>query len=239
MPAPTIPEGQTLLQVLEVSWPNVPIKKNGVDVPISDLLAESAPAAASDKQVWATTHLVPTGEFLDACTSLTVVFDALGSAALDKIVKVDIQNNVAKLRERFLAKPLESATIQDLCLGEIKDKAFKATEGFVWLIRTLNFTLKALKRNVEDHTEELSVSFKNAYSDSLSNTHNFIMRGVAMGAWSLVPYRADFYKKLGNDQDKVKTDLIAYLAALEKFVEILRAFIETEPAIIPKKFKTF
>ena len=65
------------------------------------------------------------------------------------------------------------------------------------------------------------------------------MRGVAMGAWGLVPYRADFYKKLGSDHEKVKSELISYLASMEKIVEILRAFIETEPAIIPRKFKAF
>lgn len=105
--------------------------------------------------------------------------------------------------------------------------------------RTLNFTLKALMRNVQNESEELSASFKNAYSDSLANIHNFVMRGVASAAWGLVPYRADFYKKLGEDQAQVKADLISYLTALEKFVELLRAFIETESAIIPKKFKNF
>lgn len=239
MSAPTIPSGKTLLNVISRSWTDVPIKKDGGDVAITTILSEETPQAAGDKKAWATTNLVPTSEFLEACESLTVVFDALESAALDKIVKTDILNNVAKLRERYLAKPLESATIQELCLNEIKDKQFKATEGFVWLVRTLNFTLKALMRNVQNESEELSASFKNAYSDSLANIHNFVMRGVASAAWGLVPYRADFYKKLGEDQAQVKADLISYLTALEKFVELLRAFIETESAIIPKKFKNF
>ncbi|KAJ2905463.1 Pleckstriny domain-containing family A member 8 [Zalerion maritima] len=233
----------TLLDSIPVKWSDVPIYKvsggNKAKVGVADVLADVTPQVASDKQAWATSRLVSTEEFLKACEGLTLVFDALQSAALDKIVKADILNNVAKLRTRFEKTPAASPTIQELCLNEIKEKEFTATEGFVWLVRTLNFTLKALKRSVDDEAEELSASFKGAYQDSLAKIHNFVMRGVAMGAWGLVPYRAEFYKKLGEDQSKVKADLTAYLADLEKFVQILRAFIESEPTIMPKKFKTF
>ena len=44
------------------------------------------------------------------------------------------------------------------------------------------------------------------------------------------PYRADFYSKLGNDQDKVASELRTYLAALDKIVGILKAFLETKEA---------
>jgi hypothetical protein len=44
------------------------------------------------------------------------------------------------------------------------------------------------------------------------------------------PYRKDFYGKLGSDDDKVKEDMHEYLAALDKIVGILKAFVESKEA---------
>lgn len=41
---------------------------------------------------------------------------------------------------------------------------------------------------------------------------------------SATPYRADFYKKLGDDNAKVTSELDKEIAALEKNVAILKTF---------------
>jgi len=40
-----------------------------------------------------------------------------------------------KIRERQLAAPAESETLQDLVRNELKTKSHKATEGLLWLVR--------------------------------------------------------------------------------------------------------
>lgn len=47
---------------------------------------------------------------------------------------------------------------------------------------------------------------------------------------SATPYRKDFYAKLGSDQAKVRSELDAWLNALEKQVSILKAFQATKEA---------
>ena len=47
---------------------------------------------------------------------------------------------------------------------------------------------------------------------------------------SACPYRKDFYIKMGDDQAKVEEDLKAYVAALEKIVAILQAFLASKEA---------
>ena len=64
----------------------------------------------------------------------TSLFDVLGSVAFTP-VKNDMTGNIKKLRERQLAAPLESETLQDLCRNELKTKKHTATEGLVWLNR--------------------------------------------------------------------------------------------------------
>lgn len=44
-------------------------------------------------------------------------------------------NHVQKVRERQLAVPAESETLQVLVLNELKSKKHVATEGLVWLTR--------------------------------------------------------------------------------------------------------
>jgi glycolipid transfer protein (GLTP) len=40
-----------------------------------------------------------------------------------------------KLRDRLLAHPAESETVQQLCINELKTKKHSATEGLLWLVR--------------------------------------------------------------------------------------------------------
>jgi len=47
---------------------------------------------------------------------------------------------------------------------------------------------------------------------------------------SAVPYRKDFYAKLGDNPEKVQADLEAYLASFSKIVAILKEFINSKEA---------
>jgi len=80
---------------------------------------------------------------------------------------------IQKLRYRQLAAPLESETIQDLVLNELKAKKHTATEGLVWLVRGLDFTAVAISQNLATPSEELSTSFRNSYGNTLKPYHSW------------------------------------------------------------------
>ncbi|KAJ8111091.1 hypothetical protein ONZ43_g5709 [Nemania bipapillata] len=198
MSSPAIPQGATLISTF---------KRSFVDVPVD---------AQSD-------NAISTTEFLEAAESLTTMFDALGSVAFSP-VKSDMLGNVKKIRDRQLAAPAESETLQALVLNELKSKSHKATEGLVWLVRGLDFTCIGLSQNLAKASEELADSFRGAYGATLKPHHGMLVKPVFSAAMSACPYRKDFYPKLGADQDAVTTELGAYLAALEKIVGILKEF---------------
>jgi len=204
MSAPVIPAGGTFLHTFKKSFVDVPIDQNN-------------------------DNAIETTAFLDAAESLTTMFDALGSVAFSP-VKSDMLGNIKKLRERQLAAPGESATIQDLVTNEIKEKKHTAAEGLVWLVRGLDFTCIALSQNVAKESEELADSFRNAYGATLKPHHGFLVRPVFSAAMSACPYRKDFYGKLGTDSTQVNTELRTYLAALEKVVTILKGFQDRKEA---------
>ncbi|KAF2502892.1 glycolipid transfer protein [Lophium mytilinum] len=189
------------------------LKKSFVDVPVE-----------SGKD-----NAVPTTEFLEAAESLTTLFDVLGSMAFNP-VKNDMLGNVKKIRDRQLAAPTLSETLQDLVLNELKEKKHTATEGLLWLVRGLDFTAQALRANLNNSSEELSASFRSAYSNTLKPHHSFLIKPIFSAAMGATPYRKDFYAKLGADQDKVQAALVPWLEALEKDVTVLKEFLARKEA---------
>ncbi|KAH7344372.1 glycolipid transfer protein domain-containing protein [Pyrenochaeta sp. MPI-SDFR-AT-0127] len=189
------------------------IKKSFVDVPI-DASKDSA---------------ISTTEFLEAAESLTTLFDVLGSAAF-KPVKNDMIGNIKKIRDRQLAAPTLSETLQELVLNELKEKKHTATEGLVWLNRGLDFTAQALRHNLTNPAKELADSFRDAYGNTLKPHHSFVVKPLFSAAMSATPYRKDFYKKLGDDEAKVHTELDKWLASLEKVVSVLNEFLARKEA---------
>ncbi|KAK9331600.1 glycolipid transfer protein domain-containing protein [Lipomyces starkeyi] len=168
---------------------------------------------------------VSTTEFLEAAESLVSLFDLLASAAFT-VVQMDMNGNIKKIRDRQLANPVISATLQDIVLSEKVDKNKTATQGLLWLTRGLQLTAVALRKNIES-TEELNESFTKAYNETLIKFHNMVVRPVFKLAMKACPYRKDFYAKLGNDYEAVKEQLLTWLAALERIVKIIQDFYDS------------
>jgi len=204
MTTPTYPPGGTFFDTA---------KKNFVDVPV-DKEADNA---------------ISTSDFLDAAESLTTLFDILGSVAF-RPVKNDMAGNIKKIRDRQLAAPDASETLQALVKNELATKKHTATEGLVWLNRGLDFTAQSLRKNLSSPTEELSESFRAAYTNTLKPHHSFVVKPIFSAAMSATPYRKDFYKKMGDDEGKVKVEMEKWLEALENIVTILNEFLARKEA---------
>ncbi|EFE41563.1 hypothetical protein TRV_03705 [Trichophyton verrucosum HKI 0517] len=200
----TIPEGGTWLDTMKRSFEDVPVDES------------------SD-------NAISTTEFLEAAESLVKLFDILGSVAFTP-VKNDLLGNIKKIRDRHLAAPAESETLQALVLNELKTKQHKATEGLVWLIRGLDFTAQAFSRNLSMESEELASSFREAYTNTLKPHHSFVVKPIFSAAMSATPYRKDFYAKLGSDEQKIHAAMKKEICALEKRVAILNEFLARKEA---------
>ncbi|BFZ55380.1 hypothetical protein PYCC9005_002420 [Savitreella phatthalungensis] len=167
---------------------------------------------------------VMTNEFLEAAEGLVKLFDLLGSAAFS-VVQKDMTGNIAKVRNRLLSHPAQSETLEELVKNECAtEKKRTATEGLLWLLRGLQFTAVALRRSVQNATEELVDSFTKAYEATLRPFHGMLVRPLFSLAMKATPYRKDFYAKLGSDQAKVKEQLDKNSQALEGIVTQVQTF---------------
>jgi hypothetical protein len=57
-----------------------------------------------------------------------------------------------------------------------------------------------------------------------------MVKPIFSAAMSAVPYRKDFYIKLGEDPEKVAEELKVWLAALENIIAILKVFLASKEA---------
>lgn len=90
----------------------------------------------------------------------------------------------------------------------------------------------ALNKNLQNESEELSVSFKDAYGPTLKPHHSFVIKPIFSAAMSACPYRKDFYASVskGEDETKFKGEMGTYLKSLENIVGILKPFTESKEA---------
>lgn len=90
----------------------------------------------------------------------------------------------------------------------------------------LDFTAQALRTNYDNTNEQLTDSFTTAYEKTLKPHHNFMVKGIFAVAMKACPYREDFYKNLGGDEDHVRPQLHEWLNALENIVGILKSLLD-------------
>jgi hypothetical protein len=139
-----------------------------------------------------------------------------------------------KVRERQLAAPLESTTLQKLVKSELATKKHTATEGLLWLVRGLDFCAQALRADIDvGGSQELSTSFRGAYKNTLAPYHNFFVKPVFSAAMGATPYRKDFAAKVAGDSSntaKAEEDMKVWVAALEERVGIMKEFLASNEA---------
>ena len=109
----------------------------------------------------------------------------------------------------------------------------------------LDLTATAIRRNIDNPADELNTSFTSAYEDVLKQHHNFFAKKAFGLAMSSVPYRKDFYSKIGvapyllnaeqeqlpaeqlhTIRDQLSSPLDPEITALQKVVGILNSFDE-------------
>lgn len=167
---------------------------------------------------------IATSEFLLASESLVKLFDLLGSSAF-AVVQNDMNGNITKIRTKLTQDPIGSASLEKLILSEVNGSK-TATQGLLWLTRGLEFTCEAMKKLIENEDWELSKCFEKSYSETLSKYHSFLIKPVFKLAMKACPYKADFYKKLGEPLDLVKTQLKEWVKHLSEVVLQIMEFFK-------------
>jgi hypothetical protein len=73
------------------------------------------------------------------------------------------------------------------------------------------------------------------YQTTLKPYHTWLMSKGFQAGLKTVPYRKDFFPKLGADQEKVGAQAREWLAGLDRVMKVLKPFIESKKADIGVK----
>ncbi|KAJ2007272.1 hypothetical protein GGI04_000579 [Coemansia thaxteri] len=178
------------------------------------------------EEVAATEEGICTSEFLDAARGVVLLFDELGSAAF-LAVKSDISGNIDKVQAKYDSDKDAFNTLEKIILAEAGTKDRKATQGLLWLKRGLEFTALGLRRNLQNASEELADSFRQAYELTLRPLHGLVVRIAFNAAMAVCPYRKTFYEKLGGNNDAVYEGLEKWVVALQGHLDRLNVFYKS------------
>jgi hypothetical protein len=181
---------------------------------------------------------IHTSEFLDAAGSLPSFLGLLGQVGFYP-ARTDAQANIQKIQNRYNFAQADSETLQSLVRKEKKDGVAysgSAAEALLWLTRTLDFTAKALRKDLNDNKnvspdnpnprKPLSDAFQKTYADTLERYHGSWQKMLFGAAWTMVPRRPDFYRRLaaGDSTQAAVDDTEKWVSALEDIVTTLRYF---------------
>ncbi|XP_071822687.1 pleckstrin homology domain-containing family A member 8-like isoform X1 [Apostichopus japonicus] len=175
---------------------------------------------------------IPTSTFLDACVCIVGIFDALNGTAFAP-VKMDINGNIRKIRQKYKSDPDAYGILQDIVQQEVKDNTTtaknSATDALMWLRRSLQF-IKEMIKEISAGETDLNVVSNNAYSKSLKSYHGWVVRGIFALAAKAAPHLEDFiYFIAVNKEDIEKNDFMPSVIkdlsecgqAMEKITDIL------------------
>jgi hypothetical protein len=184
---------------------------------------------------------IRTSEFLDAAQSLPAFLGLLGQVGFYP-ARTDNQANIQKIRNRYNAAQGDTGTLQLLVRKEKSDRvpySGSAAEALLWLTRTLDFTAQSLRRDLNDNKnvspddsnprKPLSEAFSKTYSETLHRYHDSWTRSLFGAAWSMIPRRQDFYRRLAADDSTQAAvdDAEKWVAALEDIVRTLKDFMDS------------
>jgi len=170
---------------------------------------------------------IPSIQFPDATENFVKLFHIAEGLAFT-VVEKDMVGNITKIRERFLAVPLKSETLQDLVENELAEKQKKATDALFWLTRALEFTSASIKHAFENGGKELKNCFQDMYVNTLKPYHSWIMSTGFSAGLNGVPYRKDFFTKMGDDQTKVNEQALEWLGGVDKILAILNPYMNSK-----------
>jgi len=125
-------------------------------------------------------HRIEIKDFLEACTAFSELYDLLGGKVFTPL-KGDITGNIVKVRNH--AEKENINTLEELVQNELDKKTDKkagsATDALLWLKRGLSLFCKFLTKIVEQREQaDPGKTFYEAYDETLSKVHNFVVRKV-------------------------------------------------------------
>lgn len=178
------------------------------------------------------TSYIPTRTFLSVCTLILQVLDKIGPTMA--VLRQDIHQNIQRLEKLYETDPSGYANIVDILKKEANEakarKNCSCSKSFVWLTRSLHFTVTLLQLLAEDFERNLEEAVDESYNITLRPWHGWISAAAYKVALKLVPDSCSLITLLlakEESHDMLKEEMHTLISLLLPVLEEIHSILET------------
>ncbi|KAI9201530.1 hypothetical protein LWI28_024908 [Acer negundo] len=175
---------------------------------------------------------VPTKPFLHVCNLLLQVLDKIGPTML--VLRQDIHQNIQRLEKLCECDPCVYSNVVEMLKKEGSEgnarKGPSCSKAFVWLTRSMDFTVALLERLSKDPGQKMEEAVEDAYNVTLKPWHGWISSAAFKVALKLVPDNVTFMNfLLAKDEtyDTLKEEIQTLISLLEPFLEDIHSILRS------------
>ncbi|XP_027090732.1 glycolipid transfer protein 3-like [Coffea arabica] len=198
---------------------------------LSMVVLKVKPAGGPEQH--STCAYIPTKPFLSVCNLLLQVLDKIGPTMA--VLRQDVHQNIQRLEKFYESEPSVYSNVVEILSKEAKEgkakKGPSCSKAFVWLTRSLDFTVTLLQLLVEDFGRDMEQVVDEAYNITLKPWHGWISSAAYKVALKLVPDTKDFITILMAEdenrdmlKEETRTLISLFLPVLEGIRTILKTF---------------
>ncbi|XP_027149591.1 glycolipid transfer protein 3-like isoform X2 [Coffea eugenioides] len=150
------------------------------------------------------------------------------------VLRQDVHQNIQRLEKFYESEPSVYSNVVEILSEEAKEgkakKGPSCSKAFVWLTRSLDFTVTLLQLLVEDFGRDMEQAVDEAYNITLKPWHGWISSAAYKVALKLVPDTKDFITILmaeDENQDMLKEEIRTLISLFLPVLEGIRTILKT------------
>ncbi|XP_073118630.1 glycolipid transfer protein 3-like [Henckelia pumila] len=182
--------------------------------------SSSSSSSGADQLPPAEPHQVPMKPFLSVCNLLVQVLDKIGPTMA--VLRQDIHQNIERLEKFHDSDPSIYWDVVEILKKEVNEGKVKqgptCSKAFVWLTRSLDFTLCLLELLVKDFDRNMEQAVEESYNTTLKPWHGWISSAACKVALKLVPDSPNLVNILKSTKDE---DLDTLKEQMQRMIELL------------------
>ncbi|OIW17062.1 hypothetical protein TanjilG_15645 [Lupinus angustifolius] len=151
--------------------------------------------------------LIPTKPFISLCYLLLQVLDKIGPTMV--VLRQDLHHNIKRLEEMHESNPSMNSNLVEILESEAREgnarKRSSCSKAFLWLTRSLDFSLALLKTLAIDPEKNMEQVVEESYNIALKPWHGWISSAAFRVGLKLVPESKTFMDLLKTKDENCDT----------------------------------
>ncbi|KAK9270613.1 hypothetical protein L1049_026195 [Liquidambar formosana] len=173
---------------------------------------------------------IPTKTFLSVCNLVVQILDKIGPTMA--VLRQDVHQNIQRLEMLHQSEPSRYSNLVEIVKKEVGEgiarEGKSCSRAFVWLTRSLDFTVALLQKLANDPGKSMEQAVEESYDITLKPWHRWISSAACKVALKIVPDNKTFINLLmakDEDYDTLKEDIQTLISLLVPLLEEIHSIL--------------